>query len=95
MVMERLFDAFRNIGCDDEKVNFERVSSKSITEIGYDAGSRTLSVIYHNGFIYTASDFPKSEFDKLRSCDFDDAYPEIVLSHFQLKRTGRVVPLFM
>lgn len=85
--------ALRKVAGNDVEATFVRVASKSITEIGYDAETRTLSVVYNNGFVYTATEFPKSDFERLQSSDFDCAFPQIVLANYELRRRGRLEPL--
>lgn len=93
MIKDRISAALQKLAGEDVPLKFERVTSESITEIGYDTATNTLGVVYNNGFVYTATGFPKSEFNKLRCSDFDRAFPKIVLAKFHLKRKARLAPL--
>lgn len=88
-----LYSAFRRLYSGNVQMNFERVWSKSISEIGYDVSSRTLGVVYNNGLVYTVSDFPRSKFEKLRKADFDREFSKVELANFVLIRRGRWAPL--
>ncbi|MEP1629366.1 MAG: KTSC domain-containing protein [Litoreibacter sp.] len=88
-LFSKLFELFN----DDDSMYFEGVRSNSVAEIGYDPKSRTLGVVYHNGLVFTACDFPKPDYERLRNSEFDREFPRIVLANFELERTGRRAPL--
>ena len=90
-----LFSTLSRFTGDNVRMHFERVYSLSIAEIGYEPHSKTLGVVYINGLVYIASDFPKSEFEKLRNSEFDREFPKVVLANFQLERKDRRAPLFV
>ena len=93
MIGKWLHSVFQLLNSEDVQMSFERVHSNSVTEIGYDKGSRTLGVVYNNGLVYTVSDFPKSKFEKLRKAEFDREYSKVVLANFVLVRRDRWAPL--
>ncbi len=48
-------------------MNYQRVSSSSIDEVGYDSGQRTLAVSFHAGREYLYADVPRETFEALLS----------------------------
>lgn len=93
MIGNWLYTAFQRLNSENLQMNFERVWSKSITEIGYDADSKTLGVVYNNGLVYTVSNFPRSKFEHLRTAEFDREFSKVVLANFVLIRRDRWAPL--
>ena len=93
-MLARLFLAFFKANKDNANIHFERVHSKSVTEIGYDANSLTLSIIYYNGLVFVASNVSKPEYERLRNSEFDMEFPRIVLANYELERIGRRAPMF-
>jgi hypothetical protein len=93
MLGTRFFAAIQKLTSDDIDVRFESVHSKSITEIGYDAEKQAFFVIYNNGLVYSASEFPQEDYQKLLSEDFDHAYSRIVLANFPLEKVASRAPL--
>jgi len=94
-LLVRLFTELFEFSADNASMQFEKVKSKSVSEIGYDPSSQTLGVVYTNGLIFAASDVPKFEFVRLRNSEFDRDFPTIVLAKFKLKRTGRRAPMYI
>ena len=65
-------------------MNYQRVSSSSIDEVGYDPGQRTLAICFHTGWEYHYADVPREIFETLLSAssiggyfnfDIRDSYP--------------------
>ena len=94
ILLVRLFSRLFEVTKENASMHYERVHSKSVTEIGYDSNSRTLGIIYNNGLVFSACNFPKPDFDRLRNSEFDQEFPRIVLANFELQRTGRRAPMF-
>ena len=93
-MLASLFSKLFEYPNDNNSMYFEGVRSKSVAEIGYDPTSRTLGVVYNNGLIFTACDFPKPDYERLRNSEFDQEFPKIVLANFELERSGRRACMF-
>lgn len=93
-MLASLFSKFFEFPNDNDSMYFEGVHSKSVAEIGYDPMSRTLGVVYNNGLVFTACDFPKPDYERLRNSEFDREFPKIVLANYELERTGRRAYMF-
>ena len=52
----------------------ESVSSSNISSIGYDQGSETLEIEFHNGGVYQYFDVPRGVYDELMSADSHGRY---------------------
>ena len=55
-------------------MDYQRVSSSSIDEVGYDSGQRTLAICFHTGGEYLYADVPREIFEALLSASSIGAY---------------------
>ena len=55
-------------------MNRDSVSSSNIASIGYEEGSETLEIEFHNGGVYQYFDVPKRIYEELMSADSHGGY---------------------
>lgn len=55
-------------------MTYQRVSSSSIAEVGYDSSARTLAIRFHNGREYWYADVPRATLEALLCADSIGAF---------------------